>query len=480
MPGIPTKALKKTPIKTASGNLRLVPPKARRLPVLVAVVFCQSILLSIAAQGIRLVMGGNLFGIALLLCFSIPGSAIIWYHFFEDARLSAEVLVDAANERIEIKALPFSQAASFRRYRQESYRFPFQDLEALQLVPGSGDTQIVQIRIKGATGAITLCGLPNRYARHLVRHISGMTGCTIQGPAGEEPFSPLPAEAIWDPASESETSAARPRTRPYSAVIFGLLAAAAAVFKTVDPRPPVWFYLGIHFQATLSIAGMVFFIKGRDMLGNAWKRLEYFFLLLLSLFLFLSLFFPSRSLFSLCIAILAVLTPVAVILKIPSADASKPASGIKRVSIVLVGIIVAAPFAGYGYFASKEVSGFFSQPQDDIVGIAFFEIEPPRHVENAPTVIVRQPDQIREIMAMLQESVSQSDPRRVERHYRMQIKHLAGTSYFATVGRMRNQQGCILFSSKFGLWGWEFGGYDNPDMIRVLQRGPGLWPDEGN
>jgi hypothetical protein len=204
--------------------------------------------------------------------------------------------------------------------------------------------------------------------------------------------------------------------------------------------------------------------------------MKYIFLWLASLFLFFSLYLPSRSLFALLIGCIVLLIPVNIILKSSSAAPGRSMNIKKRLLVIFLGIIFASPFTWYGYCAAKEVYGFFSQTHDDIAGIAFFEIKSPRRIENNPTVIVRQTDQISDIMGVIGKSVSHIDPRRVERNYLMQIKHLDGTSYFASIGRMNQKRGCILFSSRFGLWGWEFGGYDNPQMIQVLSRTLGLWP----
>ena len=246
-----------------------------------------------------------------------------------------------------------------------------------------------------------------------------------------EPLSPLALDAIWDPDSEKDPLERLPRAYPFPAILFGLLVLGAVGFNYFDQRPPIWFYLGLHFQVTLSIGGFVFLLKGRDVLAQAWDRLNYLFLFLLSFFLFLSLYLPSRGLYPLLLECIALLTPVAFLLKSSTA-----------------------------------------------AGIAFYEIKPPRHAERKPSAIAVHGDQIREIMDMFQESVSPKDPRRVKQNYLVQIKHHDGTSFFATIGRMENNRGCLLFPDEFGLWGWQFGGYDNLRMIQVLKHSQGLWPGD--
>ncbi len=459
------------PVKSNSGDIHLISSNADRFSVLILAIIFQCLTLVFAAKGFQLIFDGNPVGFFMIAFFSIPGSAIIWFNYFEKTGKNCNILINQAKSRIEIDPPGVFKTTVIKIDEQGVNFIPFQDIEAIRVLTAVKDHCVLQFHIKNNQEIFGPFRISYPETGHIVSRIAGLIGCGVNISPANIPLSPPPVESVRDNDPEYPEASGFDFFHNYPALLFLCFVLICAVVKYLDTRPPIWFYLGVHFQAVVAATGIIFFIKGRELMKTTWNKTGYIFFCLISCFLFLSFYLPSRGLFPLLAGCIILLIPVILRMEF------KFTGRIKQLLLFILVISIAGPLLWYGYSASKTIYSFFSLNHRDIEGIAFYKIDASRKVDKKPAAIVGESAIIHKIMEMLKSSVSQKDPRRVQRHYMIRIKRHDGVSLFASIGMMNQNEGCILFLSKFGVWGWEFGGYDNPLLVEGLKNNLNLWPD---
>lgn len=465
-------------VQSDSGDIHLNSSNADRFSVLILAIIFQCLVLIFTAKGVQLIFERNPVGFLMIVFFSIPGSAVIWFNYFKKTGPAWKIFINQTESRVEFTPPAFFDAALIKNSGKEKNSIPFQDIEAISVLSKTNGHSGLTFHLKSNREITGSFHIPLSQTRHLARRIAGLIGCNIRTIPDDDPIEAPPVEPVLDTGPEciKETSSF-PFLHNYPALIFSCLALVCAFAKYLDPRPPVWFYLGVHFQVVISIGGIILFIKGHELMKTAWSKTRYIFFCLLSCFLFLSFYFPSRGLFPLLAGCSILLIPVILKLKSVLADEFLFSGKLKWFFVFTIAIAIASPLLWYGYSASRAIYGFFSLDRQDIAGIAFYEIAASRKVQKKPAAIVNESAIIHKIVEISQSSTSQKDPRRVQRDYLMRIKRNDNVSFFASIGMMTQKEGCILFSSGYGVWGWEFGGYDNPLIVEGLKNSLNLWKD---
>jgi len=434
-------------------------------------------LIFLMIKGILLLRDGNPAGVILIL-FTLAGMAIVLSKV-KKTNWTESVLFDIGKAEIRFSK-PDSFYSALAGKKKCVRTIPFQNVQRLEIVADSNNKHILHLFSLHDAEPVPLCSLSEKKIRHPASHISGILHCPVIQPRGSAPIPPLPREAAWDPGSEMTPGGNLPVFDIGLAALFVFLSLAIFAYRVLSQRSPVWFWMGIHFQVLCTGIGLVLFFTARRYLKRAWDRLRHILFACLTLFLILSLYYPSRGLVFLLISAGMLFPPVMILLRSKMDHESKSPTRLKWIISLAIGLIIAFPFCLLGMNMAGTVNAFFSQRHEQIEKIAFFEVRDYKRLSKRPLLIVQDRDQVKRIMQMLRASSKQKDPRRVEYDYVMAFRHHSGRNYYTAIGKLNANEGSVSLSSRYGLMGWNFGGYDNPVMIKVLTRdlGLGLWPEK--